>query len=82
MSGVYFSSRPDRNSYKSTSRASGPEKYQILEKHEINIKMRAKMIDWLLEISAAYKCKTETLFLSIFLMDEYFSQSNRSLGLC
>jgi hypothetical protein len=49
MSGVYLSSRAsDKTNYKSLGRASGFEKHQILQRHEITIKMRAKMIDWLL----------------------------------
>lgn len=30
------------------------------------------MVDWLLEISEAYKFKSETLSCAIFLMDQYF----------
>ena len=41
--------------------------------------MRAKMVDWLLEITEAYNCKTETLFLAIYLMDEYFRNCERPL---
>ncbi len=48
MSGIYFSSRGNRNDFKTTGRHTCTEKYQILDKHEINIKMRAKMVDWLL----------------------------------
>lgn len=81
MSGVYLSSRAEKNNYRSTGRAPCPDKYQMLERHEINIRMRAKMVDWLLEITEAYKCRPETLFLAIFLMDQYFTLSQRPLGL-
>ena len=51
------------------------QKYKsILSKHQISDKMRAKMIDWLLEITEAYKLKYETLSCAIFLMDEYFQK--------
>jgi hypothetical protein len=42
--------------------------------------MRAKMVDWLIEVTDAYKCKTETFFLAIFIMDEYFKLCERSLS--
>lgn len=47
MSGVYLSSRAEKSMNKGY-KGSISEKYQGLQRHEINIKMRAKMIDWLL----------------------------------
>ena len=41
--------------------------------------MRAKMIDWLMEITEAYQLKNETFFLAIYLMDEYFRKAKKRL---
>jgi hypothetical protein len=56
------------------------EKSSVLGKHQINERMRAKMVDWLIEVTEAYKCKNETFFLAIFIMDEYFKLCERSLA--
>lgn len=52
----------------------------MLQNHEISSRMRAKMIDWLIEICLAYSCKNETLFLALHLMDSYFRSSPRSIA--
>ena len=41
--------------------------------------MRAKMIDWLMEIVDAYQLKDQTFFLTIHIMDEYFKNAKQSL---
>ena len=41
----------------------------ILSRHKITPKLRSKMIDWLLQVTIAYKLKDETFFLAIHLMD-------------
>lgn len=38
--------------------------------------MRAKMLDWLMEIIDAYQLTDETYFLTVHIMDEYFKTSN------
>jgi len=43
-----------------------------LKKHSITSCMRAKMIDWLLEVAVAYDCQPSVVFLSITYMDRFF----------
>jgi len=42
---------------------------------EINVKMRAILVDWLVEVHMKYKLKKETLFLAINIVDRYLSIS-------
>lgn len=44
---------------------------QLFESHKLDEKIRTKMIDWMIEVLAAYKSDTQTLFLSVILMDMY-----------
>jgi|Transcript_89949 cyclin B len=41
---------------------------------DINAKMRAILIDWLVEVHMKYKLKTETLFLAVNLIDRFLSK--------
>jgi cyclin B len=41
---------------------------------DINAKMRAILIDWLIEVHMKYKLKTETLFLAVNLIDRYLAK--------
>jgi len=41
---------------------------------DINAKMRAILIDWLVEVHMKYKLKTETLFLSVNLIDRFLAK--------
>lgn len=41
---------------------------------DINAKMRAILIDWLLEVHLKYKLKTETLFLAVNIVDRYLEK--------
>lgn len=41
---------------------------------DINAKMRAILIDWLVEVHMKYKLKIETLFLSVNLIDRYLEK--------
>lgn len=43
--------------------------------HEINGKMRAILVDWLVEVHMKYKLRTETLFLALSIIDRYLSIS-------
>lgn len=44
----------------------------ILKNHEITERLRAKMIDWMIEVLKIYKQKEQTIFKSIFIMDLFF----------
>jgi len=41
---------------------------------DINAKMRAILIDWLVEVHMKYKLKTETLFLAVNLIDRFLAK--------
>lgn len=43
---------------------------------DINAKMRAILIDWLVEVHMKYKLKTETLFLAVNLIDRYLEKKS------
>jgi hypothetical protein len=50
-----------------------------LERHKISEYMRAKMVDWMVEVLSAFSLSTRTLFLSVRLMDSFFKQSQATL---
>lgn len=41
---------------------------------DINAKMRAILIDWLIEVAMKYRLRPETLFLTVNIIDRYLSQ--------
>jgi cyclin B len=47
--------------------------YMELQK-DVNAKMRAILIDWLVEVHLKYKLKTETLFLTVNLIDRFLEK--------
>ena len=40
--------------------------------HEINTSLRARMIDWMIEVLTNFKCDDQTFFLAVGLLDRYF----------
>jgi hypothetical protein len=44
----------------------------MLEGHELTPVLRARMIDWMIEVLTNFKCDDLTFFLSVSLMDRYF----------
>ena len=52
---------------------------ESLINHNISIKLRAKMIDWMVECLATYKMKNSTFFLSVYLLDKFMATTNRLL---
>jgi hypothetical protein len=52
---------------------------KFLERHEITERMRAKMIDWMIEVLSSYYCDENTFFLSINIMDRYFKYTTEIL---
>lgn len=50
-----------------------------LEKHKIPANLRAKMIDWMVEVLSSYKCKDQTFFVSVVTMDNYFKHCQKYL---
>lgn len=45
---------------------------RCLAQHEIDAHLRAKMIDWMVEVTASYKFTNKTFFDGIQVMDRYF----------
>jgi hypothetical protein len=43
---------------------------------EINEKMRAILIDWLIEVHLKFKLLPETLFLSVSIIDRYLERQS------
>jgi len=44
----------------------------MLEGHEINATLRARMVDWMIEVLTNFKCDDLTFFLAVSMMDRYF----------
>eukprot|EP00002_Diphylleia_rotans_P001685 TRINITY_DN10942_c0_g1_i1.p1 TRINITY_DN10942_c0_g1~~TRINITY_DN10942_c0_g1_i1.p1 ORF type:complete len:472 (-),score=127.76 TRINITY_DN10942_c0_g1_i1:530-1945(-) len=51
----------------------------MTRQQDINPRMRAITIDWLVEVHAEFKMMTDTLYLAVYIMDRYLSmtQTNR-----
>jgi hypothetical protein len=46
---------------------------EFLMRHEVNGQLRAKMVDWMIEVFSSYKCLDSTFFKGVDIMDRYFS---------
>ncbi len=46
-----------------------------LKNHSVSPLLRAKMINWMIEVLGIYECYNETLFLAVGILDAYFSTS-------
>lgn len=45
-----------------------------LRPHEITPNLRAKMVDWMVEVMTSFKCKDQTFFMAVSLMDRYLDK--------
>lgn len=45
-----------------------------LRSHEITASLRAKMVDWMVEVMTSFKCKDQTFFMAVSLMDRYLDK--------
>lgn len=52
-----------------------PKDY-MKDQRDINEKMRSILIDWLVEVHLKFKLRTETMFLTVSLIDRYLSKTN------
>ncbi len=52
---------------------------KFLDEHEITGKLRGRMVDWMVEVMSAYKCKEQTFFCAVSIMDQYMSKSLKKL---
>ena len=50
-----------------------------LEKHEITPSLRARMVDWIIEVTSNYKCNEQTFFLSVLLIDRYLKEKKEKV---
>lgn len=49
----------------------------FLSKHDVTSPYRAKMVDWMIEVMASYKCSERSLFKAIEIMDRYYAKSKK-----
>lgn len=49
-----------------------------LRKHKITPALRARMIDWMIEVLTNFKCDDQTFFLAVSLLDRYFKGKNET----
>jgi cyclin B len=47
---------------------------------DINEKMRAMLIDWIIDVHFKFKLKSDTLFLTVWLIDRYLSEKQMKRG--
>ncbi|CAK58509.1 unnamed protein product (macronuclear) [Paramecium tetraurelia] len=50
-----------------------------LKNHSIPSNLRAKMIDWMVEVLCSYKCTDQTFFVAVRTLDYYFSKCEKQL---
>jgi hypothetical protein len=48
-----------------------------LIKHNIPVNLRAKMVDWMIEVLSSYKCTEQTFFMSVRVMDLFFNKTTK-----
>lgn len=53
-----------------------------LASHQITAHLRAKMVDWMIEVLSSYKMSEESFFRSVRYMDKFFKNSPRKLQVC
>ncbi|EAR88519.2 amine-terminal domain cyclin (macronuclear) [Tetrahymena thermophila SB210] len=45
-----------------------------LQNHDISYQLRAKMVDWMIEVMKSYKCSEETYFMAVRIMDSFLEK--------
>ena len=61
-----------------TEGKAGPKPSYITKQADINEKMRAILIDWLVEVHLKFRLKTETLYLCVNIIDRYLERAQVS----
>jgi len=51
-----------------------------LQEHEITKRMRAKMVDWMVEVFTIFDFMPDSYFLAVYIFDKYLQRTNRMLG--
>lgn len=49
-----------------------------LERHKITPALRARMVDWMIEVLTNFRCDDQTFFIAISLQDRYFKNVTTS----
>jgi hypothetical protein len=47
-----------------------------LNRHKVTPALRARMVDWMIEVLTNFKCDDQTFFLAVSLMDRYFKHKS------
>ena len=50
-------------------------KGRFLSKHKIDGTLRARMLDWMVEVMCSYSFQHKTYFAGVEIMDRYFAKS-------
>ncbi len=50
----------------------------MMRQHDVNTKMRAILIDWLVDVHLKFKLKQETLFITVNLIDRFLEKEQVS----
>ena len=59
-----------------TERATQPDGFYMRRQMDINENVRAILVDWIISVHAKFKLLPETLYLTINIIDRYFSIFN------
>lgn len=49
--------------------------YNCLNNHKISPLLRAKMVNWMIEVFSVYQCKDQCFFKAVFIMDLYYAKT-------
>ena len=52
----------------------------FLQNHKINAEIRARMVDWMIEVLSSFNCTTNTFFVALDIMDNYMAKTQKCLG--
>ena len=52
---------------------------KCLERHQITKPLRARMIDWMIEVLTNFRCDDQTFFIAVSLMDRFFKGTPQHL---
>ena len=55
--------------------------FRFLDRHDrISPKLRARMIDWFVEIVCTFNCHPNTFYMAVKILDMYFAKANSILS--
>ena len=50
-----------------------------LKSHKISPIQRERMVDWMIEVTSGFQCSSRTLFISVKIMDKFFSSQHTGI---